>query len=108
MHAIFNSSRHLHVAAIDTAANKHREDETIDQVIQDLSWMWSDHTSTGTQGVKLDLKMGVLMWMNHPVNAFGVEVIEQRAIDFLQRGMRQFNPPADVVEAIFKALGSVR
>lgn len=66
------------------------------------SWMWQDEATASVKGVILE--DGVLHWYDEPGCACDDSDLEQSVADFLARGPRGYNPPADVLEQMHTAL----
>lgn len=64
------------------------------------AWMWQDVNSGGVRGVTVDVDDGMLHWFDEPGCACGGSDAVQTIADFLDKGARGGNPPADILEEI--------
>lgn len=62
------------------------------------SWMWKQDEEIW--GLTLNVKKQVLAWMDGIGCACGDSFAEQTLTDFIEKGPRFGNPPADVVEEV--------
>ncbi len=72
------------------------------------SWIWQDEASGGVLGAQLDPDTRTFYWFDQPGCACEDTPYRQSAADFLARGARFFDPPADVLASMAqsaKALG---
>ncbi len=67
------------------------------------NWVWADD-SGGMMGATADLDDKKIMWFDQPGCACGDYEDAQTIADFLAKGPRYLNPPADVLEEMRVAL----